>query len=148
MIALSCVSSDESHNDKLMEIVNSYRKQIFSSLEEKDSLFYTIVFFETDSTRNVLVTANDVELSGFMVTPSSKKPSKDPFIGYSKYNNNFLFYYSVQDCDFYDYYVDESCLKKKIDDKNLLRYNTNDWNIDTPIWIYIVNEDYTLRKDK
>ena len=82
---------------QLLSYVKDYRQQVYPDMNDNDTLFYLIIFHQTEEQNGILINANDVEIPGIVRMPP-QKPSNDsnaeyvdPFCGYTEVENNFLF---------------------------------------------------------
>ncbi len=154
LIALMCLQSCASKGtdiQQLLTFVREYRHEVFPDMDEKDSLFYLVLFYHKDGKDEILLNANNLEIPNVVGTPQSPngENSYDPFCGYAEYNNNFLFFYKSEDSNLADGVIKEIPLKQRIEENYpLSQYKTSEWYIDSESWIIYSKDGILYRKKK
>lgn len=66
---LSCVNHPSQVQQKLLSYVKDYRQQVYPDINESDSLFYLILFYQHEGNNEILMNANEVEIPSVLRTP-------------------------------------------------------------------------------
>ena len=130
-----------------------YRETYYNDMDEKDTLFFLVAFYEEKNKHYLFLNGNDVEIPVVVYAPprpgtdEQRRNDDDLFIGYGRYENNFIFFYNLVDSAIVKHYTEYYKLKKDIDsDLNLKKYHTNNAFIDAATWDFHIDKDFGLKR--
>lgn len=141
------------HVDTLSAIIDEYRSKNFPEKDNEDTLFFLVAFYKESGENFLFLNGNRVEIPSVVYAPprpntnEQKRNDDELFLGYGRYNNNYIFFYCPKDSVIVKHYTECYELKKDIDsDLNLKKYHTNNAFIDAATWDFHIDKDFGLKR--